>query len=91
MINIQLYQQRLEWLKEWMDGKIFGTLPENMMHVAIEVECVPKLSIEQIMVIYNQTGTIFFTTTKPEMVTTYRVMNFEEYCKHKQSSLLTLK
>lgn len=80
MIDITPYQQKLEWLREYMCNRIDGSLFDSIMDIRIEAH---MYSVEQIMRLYNQTGLVFYSS-RPEMTSITRPPTFEEYCKAKQ-------
>ncbi len=81
MIDITPYQQRLEWLREWLYKKIDGKLPDDI--VETRVEQVMAYTLDQLIRIYNQTGMLI--NQYPNITSIMRPMNFQEYCKYKQS------
>lgn len=80
MIDITPYQERLEWLKEWMEMKIFGRLPNTMMVVTMETYM--AYPPEELMRIYQQTGVMYYR--EPSISSQCRQPTFEEYCQYKQ-------
>lgn len=81
MIDISPYQERLLLCKEWLHLKIDGTLPliggaENEK-VFIDIECVPKVSWEEAIRLYDQTGILFWNPNVPNNM---HPASFDEYC-----------
>lgn len=72
MINIQPYLTKLDKLKEFINGSIYF----NPISIYIDIESIPKLPIDEIIKIWNQTGIISFgkgEEAKPTKIT------FEEW------------
>jgi len=92
MINIALYQHRLELANEWMCHNIDGTLPLIGVldrKILINIDAVPKISWEDIVRIYDQTGIMFHD---PNPSHNMHPVSFEEYCEHYELfSINTLK
>lgn len=80
MIDITPYQERLEWLKEWIAAKIDGVLPYTMMTVTMETYM--TYPPEELMRIYQQTGVLYFR--EPSISSNTRQPSFDEYCADKQ-------
>lgn len=84
MINIQPYLQRLELCKEWLFHKIDGTLPlkhdQSGTMVAINIGAVPKMSWDEVIRTWEQTGVMFYRDDPFENM---RPVTFEEYCEFK--------
>jgi hypothetical protein len=85
LIDVTPYQQRLELCKEWMYNKIDGILPlkheQSGTMVAINIGVVPKMSWEEVLRLWGQTGIIVYRHDPFEKL---RPVTFEEYCELKQ-------
>lgn len=83
MIDISLYQRKLELAKEWLFHKIDGTLPmigyNETMSFVIDVGCIPKISWDEAISIYEQTGVLFLNAKVPNST---HPATFEEYCEY---------
>lgn len=80
MIDITPYQERLQWLKEWVEGRIDGIISPPIW---VDIDAIGfKLSIDQVLKIWNQTGVIYYR--KDDVINHGAVpISFEEYCKYK--------
>lgn len=83
MIDISLYQRRLELAKQYIGHKIDGTLPliggNKTEPFVIDIGCIPQVAWEEAIKIYDQTGLLFWNSNVPNDV---RQVTFEEYCEH---------
>jgi len=80
MIDITPYQERLEWLKEWIHKRIDG-----FPTFYIDIEAVPKInSMEKFIEIYTQTGIMFYTKNEISQHNLVMPVSFDEYCQYKQ-------
>lgn len=82
MIDITPYQQRLEWLREWISDRIDGKISPPIW---VDVEALKfNLSVKEILDIYQATGMLFFKA-KDIIENKAIPISFQEYCKYKQS------
>lgn len=81
MINIEPYQNRLKLCYEWICHKIDGTLPligdKEKQPFYIDIGAIPKVSWEEAVRIYEQTGVLFWNANVPNNM---HPASFEEYC-----------
>lgn len=84
MIDITPFQNKLAWLREWINGSIDGTISPPMW---INFDALNfNHSIEDILRIYQQTGVIYYR--QKDVVENPAIpISFEEYCKYKQHEL----
>lgn len=85
MIDITLYQQKLEYLKEWINARIDGTISPPIWVNMNALQF--NYTIEQIMKIYQQTGIVYYR--EKDVVENPAIpITFDEYCKYKSKNQL---
>jgi hypothetical protein len=84
MIDITPYQERLQLCKEWLHLKIDGILPligdAGNEKLFIDIGCIPKVSWDEAIRLYEQTGNMFWNSNVPNNM---HPASFEEYCNYK--------
>lgn len=85
MIDISPYQERLQLRKEWLHLMIDGALPLASSRggegVFIDIGVVPKLSWDEVIRMYDQTGVLYWNSNASLDL---RPVSFDEYCKLKK-------
>lgn len=80
MIDITPYQERLQWLQEWIHKRIDG-----FPTFYINIEAIPQLhSMERFIEIFNQTGVMFYNKNEISQHNLIMPITFEEYCQYKE-------
>lgn len=79
MIDISLYISKLEALKEYIALSIHDRLPTVVQEIiAINIQCVPYLNVDQLLAIWDQTGMMFYCGGDKND-THYRSITFDEW------------
>jgi hypothetical protein len=94
LIDVIPYQRKLELANEWVCHKIDGTLPligASGRGIFIDMDAIPKnkMSWDEIVRIYDQTGVMFFDSNPDRM--NMHPVSFEEYCEHYELFSVNLK
>lgn len=82
MIDITPYQQKLEWLREWIHKRIDG-----IPYFWIDIDAVPHIyTMERVVEIFNQTGVLFYNHNDVSGYNSIMPISFDEYCQYKQTN-----
>jgi len=81
MIDITLYQNKLELLKEWIADRVDGKISPPIW---VNLDAMPfNLTIDQVLKIWQQTGNCFFR--KQDVIDHPAIpVSFEEYYRYKE-------
>lgn len=81
MIDVTSYTDKLELLREWINGRIDGIISPPIW---VNMEALSfKYTIEEVIRIYNQTGLILYRA-KDVVENPAIPLSFEEYYKYKK-------
>ena len=82
MIDIQPFLKKLDKLQEYMLMKIDG----KGSYVTIDWEWMPKISLEAMLLIWEETGYMMYSKPEMHLQPTCRKLTFEEWLEHQENN-----